>query len=111
MTGLTLDFVFVMSEKKNGKFLYVFEHEQLYSFAVETKKNKTYRCVEYYKGCKSRVVIENDLCFQSKKWIPHSHNNCSKRFKKLKALEAVKTEIANNHTKSLRKIYQSTIEK
>lgn len=61
MADASLTFTFVMSEKKNGKFLYIHEQEQLYTLAAENKSKKTYRCVEHTKGCKSRVFISIEI--------------------------------------------------
>lgn len=98
-----LKFTFVMSERKSGQLLYIFDHKQLYSYASSNKNVKNYRCLEYVNGCKSKVFIDikSNLCFVSKNWIHHSHEKtCSKRFKVLKFLEEVKTEISKPENKN-----------
>lgn len=55
----------------------------------------------------------------SEKWVPHSHDNsCVDRFKKLQALEAVKTDISSvqniasgSRMKRPREVYKSAIVK
>lgn len=64
-----------MSERKNGKFLYVHEHQQLYSFATNNKDGQSFRCVKYTAGCLSRVNLNETekKCVLCKNFKPHTH--------------------------------------
>lgn len=119
-----LTYEFVMSDWTNRQYLYVHEHQKLYTFAADRKKpipGKTYRCTEHTKGCKSRVFIssETNQCMVADKWQPHIHNdNCEQRFKELKAKQEVKTEISSvqnvasgSRMKRPREVYKTAIVK
>lgn len=89
-----LEYTFVMSEKKNGKFLYLHSDKQLYTYTADCKKGKTYRC--YQRPCPSRVILKesDNYCIRSERQQPHDHvGNCEERFIKLKALESIKTKL------------------
>lgn len=120
MADTSLNFSFVMSERKNGKFLYIHEQKQLYSFAAPNKNGKTFRCIQHIKGCKSRVIMkeihEKKECKLADKWVPHSqHDNCEERFNRLKALEKMKTELqdikSGSRLKRPREVYESVVVK
>lgn len=90
-----------MSERKNGRFLYVHEQKQLFSFAVNKSANKTvqskvFRCIQHTNGCLSRINNDETQCDLVPKWVAHNHSDdCAERFKRLKALEQIKIDISS----------------
>lgn len=88
---------FVMGEKRNWKFLYIFEEKQFYTFNSNGTKGKIYRCAN--RNCKCRVLINSDEIVTRSNSVAHNHtDDCEQRYKKLQAMEAIKQQCASLST-------------
>lgn len=89
---MDLEHTFVMGERKNTQFLYIFSEKQLYTFNANGVLGKIYRCAN--RKCKSRLIFKESekKCVKQSTAVNHNHtDDCESRFNKLLALEKMKT--------------------
>ena len=93
----SVEYEFVMGEKKNWRFLYVLSEKQFYTLNATGAKGKIYRCHD--RKCKCRVLLKDNN--EVIRWndATHSHeNDCEDRYKTLKAMQAIKDQCASLST-------------
>lgn len=97
-----MDHTIVMSERKNGFFLYLHSEKQFYTYNAPSKKipGKIYRCQRKDLRCPARIILtDNGSCVQPPDAKPHNHSgDCELRFFKLRALEECKKNLSSVET-------------
>lgn len=89
--NMELEHTFVMGERKNTQFLYIFLEKQLYTFNANGVAGKIYRCAN--RKCKSRRIYKESekKCIKSSSAHEHNHaDDCESRYKNLLALQDMK---------------------
>lgn len=84
-----------MSNRINGRYLYVHDEKQFYTFNANGKRGKIYRCRN--RKCKSRVMITvEDVCIKLNNTANHNHvDTCEDEMKKLSAMQKIKNKLSN----------------